>query len=630
VFSIDQVLDALQVTREEFDVLYLQAQSHLPIAARQSFKAIGLEVDDGGAFQQALLYAQNQGWLDALVQAIILGGFENGNLAGMLVEKMPADDPFKAKLQALANFTKEPIYSPMLAKHIPRIMESTAKIMVDGNPMGTGVLISPDLVLTAWHVVKALFIDRGSRWELASPSAKNLSVMFNDFAMWLLGKPHVPELVQGTIAAYQVGVETIVLFSNCHRDELTNQIPANLQDLKGLWDYAIIKLQHSVERRWVPLDVHGLVPRPNDRLFLVQHPLGDTQMIDPGAVTPCDPSLNGIVPSVRFLHNCNTLEGSSGGPCYDKGFALIGIHQGTWPAAQSQPVRNRGIPIVRVAEHLKGMLGNLAILQPVDRPVYDLGPDNNYEPVIGCKSFQEAMWNMAIVGRRQVIKVTGRSGTGKTFRVRLLQTLLKDEIHLKISLKADQFAAGDAGNLAALICREAGAECDPLSYPEDTNSTSIVWLRDVVLPQIMSTLAARRNGRLVWIILMELNKFDIQKRIVSDLLLLLYQQVVEHKWLRIVLDGMKGEIPRDLEDKDLVESQTVRELQPDDVASCIRGILRSRDIDDIKAIAQLGVVQLIPSYQNLLVSDESNAAKSLSDGVRRFIRDYLAAVKAAG
>lgn len=51
---------------------------------------------------------------------------------------------------------------------------------------------------------------------------------------------------------------------------------------------------------------------------------------------------------------------------------------------------------------------------------------------------------------------------------------------------------------------------------------------------------------MVWLLITDLNQFDIQGKLATELLLLIYEQVKTSSWLHIVLDGLKADIPRSL------------------------------------------------------------------------------------
>ena len=60
---------------------------------------------------------------------------------------------------------------------------------------------------------------------------------------------------------------------------------------------------------------------------------------------------------------------------------------------------------------------------------------------------------------------------------------------------------------------------------------------------MMSKLNAVRNNRLVWLTITNLNLYDIEGDHASEFLRCFYEQLRQNEWLRIVLDGMRGDVP---------------------------------------------------------------------------------------
>src|SRR5262249_6986170 len=148
------------------------------------------------------------------------------------------------------------------------------------------------------------------------------------------------------------------------------------------------------------------------------------------------------------------------------------------------------------------------------------------QPIVGCDPFQTIVWRSAIAGKPKIILVSGDySGSGKTFRLAVLSTMLPDAGHLKVLLPADQISKMPAARLAEVICQTAGAAPPAMVSLGDYNSTVTTWLKDEVVRKTVAALDGVRQGRLVWLLLSELNKNEIQGDQASPLLFLLYEQV---------------------------------------------------------------------------------------------------------
>src|SRR5262249_37042088 len=140
-----------------------------------------------------------------------------------------------------------------------------------------------------------------------------------------------------------------VAFCACHSDELAGNLPADLSVLDGLYDYCVIRLKSTpgLERGNARLDMRAVVPAADAPILVLQHPAGASMRHDQSVIAqPALYSNAAQIPALRFVHLANALPGSSGGPCFDSTFSLIGFHQGAWNARAAQSA-NRGVPIVK-------------------------------------------------------------------------------------------------------------------------------------------------------------------------------------------------------------------------------------------------------------------------------------------
>lgn len=632
MLAVQDVAQALTATRTEFGTVFLQAQAQadIPTTERQEFEAIAAAAPDRDAFAGALQYAQAHGFFDALVNLILDERLENGHLTRLLMEEK-VQQRGDAALQAMTDLALGFEQPDVVAKGIADGIRWTAKVLVDGQFEGTGILIAPHLVLTAWHVVKQVFtLDAGGSWQPIPDAGNRLTFVFDDFLARVdRGAPFQP-VSSEPVPAHQ---SWCVVFSSCHNDELAGRLPADLTQLKGRWDYVLIRLARPLAsaRSWASLDPKSVVPRANERIFVFQHPAGQPLRLADDVVAAADAALRAVVPAFRFLHYANTVGGSSGGPCFDKTFALFGFHQGEWiNGAPNGRVTNRGVPIVRVLEHVKAQITELPALDPSDVPIWSLGPANGYAPVIGTESFQSIVWRAAIGGAPRVLVIGGASGSGKTFRANLLSSMLPDGSHLKLLLRAEAIAKASVLDLAARICAAAGAELPSIAPLADANSTAVTWLKSEVASKIITTLGTVRKDRRVWLILTDLNAFDIEDPHASQLLLLLYEQSVAVDWLRVVLDGMKGDLPLTVGVQ--TERHRVPQVSLDDIQAYFRHFRDELKLADSGVMSDVDILvrsqQLLRNYERALDATPDQAISGLATEIMTTANDYLAALAA--
>lgn len=168
------------------------------------------------------------------------------------------------------------------------------RIIVNGTVMGSGVLVSYRLVLTAWHV-----INRKQGWDPQDPP--RIEVLTSD------GQRLVARLTKQS--------------SPCHPKEWDGEVP-NDNELDGFDDYALLRLTQPVGfllgfAKWS-------CPAPdwsnNAHCLLVHFPQGADAPLSPGQASFATAGR-------RFRHTALSDQGSSGGAVFSNSLALIGVHQ---------------------------------------------------------------------------------------------------------------------------------------------------------------------------------------------------------------------------------------------------------------------------------------------------------------
>jgi hypothetical protein len=593
---------------------------------RVAFEAVATSGVDVESFAAALQYAQANGWLEPLVHAIVEEGREDGRLTEALVkEKANAGD---AALQAIANVAAGFPQPEVAFRGYADVRHWTVKVLLDGTASGSGILIGPHLVLTAWHVVQSLFRPMpAGGWEADPNAAPRLQAEFDDYLTPIRPGGALAPKAPSRVKAHP---KWCVVFSRCHDDELQERLPADLAQLEGRWDYVVIRLEKAPgqERRWASLDARAAVPRAQSPIVVFQHPAGQPMRLGHGQILQPDQNAAAAIPRLRFLHGANTVKGSSGGPCFDTAFMLFGFHQGEWAGAPNNGPRNRGIPLARVIEHIKAEIQNLPTPDPSETPIWRLGPADKLAPVIGCDTFQTVVWRSAIAGQPKVIAIGGdRAGCGKTFRLGILASMLPDAGHLKIALGAAQISKMPAARLAEVICQTAGAAVPAFASTADYGSTTTTWLKDEVVRKTMTALDAVRNGRLVWLLLSELNKSEIQGEHASSYLFSFYEQVATVDWLRIVFDGMTGDLPVTV--KDLMERHRVPPIAASDIATYLRRALADLGIPEDAGLEVLGRLAQ-DDLDEAIANNSPTPMTALSRRARLIVDKYVDVVAPGG
>src|SRR5262249_17485773 len=110
--------------------------------------------------------------------------------------------------------------------------------------------------------------------------------------------------------------------------------PNDIQLISSSLDFVLLRLDTRIglqpmergggrRRGWVLPPPNNNVPQnlqTQDWIIIPQHPNGNSQRIDFGRFKEMDQT------QTRIRYNTNTAEGTSGAPCFDQQFRLVGIH----------------------------------------------------------------------------------------------------------------------------------------------------------------------------------------------------------------------------------------------------------------------------------------------------------------
>lgn len=544
MLSIELIIQGIRCSRSEFSKLFLQAQS---IADKQhaiAFEAIALSSYDGPAIYAGLYYSEENGFLKELTLLVITNGLEDGRLAKALAENAHFESPGNANLEAMVDLANGFDFPLQVYKGIIRSMRITAKILINNDAVGTGILIQPNLILTSWHAVASLFILTEGIYYPVEGSGNRISVEFEDFLSVI---SNTNSYYGKNKIAVNVREHWCLGFCVCHPEELKKRMPSNLEQLEGHWDYVLIHLAKApgFERDWEKIRNPAPVPNPQEKIILFQHPGGQTMKVDQKFIVTPNPKYPSVVPGFRFVHSANTLPGSSGGPCFNKDFKLFGIHQGVWNEPNGKTL-NRGVPLQQIVKHITDNEIDIPDIDPIDFPIWRIQGVTEFIPVVGCDDFKSAVWESVDIGLRKLFIISGQSGHGKTFRLAVLRALLPESSHHIINISAAVISKMTAAELTTYICNVVG-QIDPgFAVYDDINSSGTVWIKTELIPAIITALQTSRNDRLVWICFAELNSFTFENQSASDLLFALYEELLTEDWLRIVLDDMQARIPQTL------------------------------------------------------------------------------------
>ena len=359
-------------------------------------------------------------------------------------------------------------------------------------------------------------------------------------------------------------------------------------------DFALIRLDGvpGVERGWYRL-LPDLWPRTDASVYVAQYPGQYALKIAAGRyVELCDAHRR------RVRHGANTARGASGGLClgFDRQTGTLkpsALHQASVTVTGAAGVAagaavatgaganggdgatvNQAIPLAKIAPLIAPLARRVDDAAPLLRLGAASGCDHVAAPVLGRAGFQKYVAE-AVNGDARIIVVRpsvsrGRStrGLGKSFSEVLLRSLVATDTHVVVSFRADEIPT-DAGETARAIldriapapastapatAAPAGPAANPAapgpaggagwSRPEGASTTETAWIADHLIDlDFAPRLAAAAHGRLVWLVLDELDRTDLPDAGGRRFLDALYQKIATVPALRIVLIGLSRDLP---------------------------------------------------------------------------------------
>jgi V8-like Glu-specific endopeptidase len=281
-----------------------------------------------------------------------------------------------------------------------RVVRSTrCRIRVGGKAAGSGLLVGPSTVLTAWHVLK----------DAAGSSTARIDVDFADGS-------HVPAVLP------------LRFESRCGDRELKGQFPQNDNEVADAHDVALLQLRRPVGAALGRVALAGpdLQLRTRDSMFLVHYPEGDYGGISPGIFC----KLRNL--SARWGHSVSTDGGSSGGGCFNTSQVLVGIHQGRTPDGKYKVASGRLVPASRFPAGLREVIAQ----DEAPPRVWSLDGTAHGPLVLGRQGFFEAFSAASRAsGRIRGVRIrrvdAGADTSGLPFSYMMLEYLVARGVDLR-------------------------------------------------------------------------------------------------------------------------------------------------------------------------------------------------------
>jgi hypothetical protein len=223
----------------------------------------------------------------------------------------------------LERLIKQPFFDVNRWRERLGIIEGqVCRVEIEGRSHGTGFLVGPDLVLTAFHVLEEII---NGKWPPDLAGCRFDHKQLNDS-----GTVH-----EGTLYEFARPNWLVDFSPSASYEDLVN--PDSRRSLgPNELTYALVRLArpagadpvgghraapNAASRRWIRI-APGATPLRGGPVLIVQHPEGSPLKVafDSNGVIAID---NG---GTRIFYRVNTAPGSSGSPCFDSDWQLLAMH----------------------------------------------------------------------------------------------------------------------------------------------------------------------------------------------------------------------------------------------------------------------------------------------------------------
>jgi hypothetical protein len=286
-----------------------------------------------------------------------------------------------------------------------------AMVEIGGQSTGTGVLVGPDMLLTAGHVVD------GASWPTDPTAGSEVRARF-DY------EPAADQLPAAT--GIRVDVVELMCASPPTRGEQQGQMRTRDWEraTAGELDFALLRLamvppEGAGPRGFFPLDAASYT-FGDASLVMVGHPLGQFQKTD---LSPGIPWQNHACTRVRYRGN--SFAGSSGSAVIDLRGRLVALHH------YSEHNANQGVPISAIAAALgPRLLDRLRAAAAIRAgaagdPVRGRRAPIRLDglPLVNRKRFSTSIDRLVLGDGARQLLVTGEPGSGVSYSFQLASYL---------------------------------------------------------------------------------------------------------------------------------------------------------------------------------------------------------------
>jgi hypothetical protein len=296
----------------------------------------------GSTFEQRIFSlirkAQAQGWTNSLIEGLQADVPDNPLVrnfpdAVRMLAAEPARTATAVQPPSLEKIARGGGFEDIrrFAQKLAQIGEAVCRIETPaGTPNGTGILISPEFVITNYHVLER---------QIRSGANKPEITCRFDYARDAAG------LAEGTPVTLADNDGWLIASSPYDPDVDTRGLGVAAADCL---DFAIVRLSHSMPAERIPLPPRSdAIEIAKDMpVLVVQHPKGTPMALAMGASLGLNENRS------RLRYDTDTLPGSSGSPVFNQHLDLIALHHAGDTDAVTRATYNQGIPFAKIASAL--------------------------------------------------------------------------------------------------------------------------------------------------------------------------------------------------------------------------------------------------------------------------------------
>jgi hypothetical protein len=218
--------------------------------------------------------------------------------------------------------------------------------------LGTGFLVGPDAVLTAYHTLSAHIAAANAKLE----SPGRCCAVFDYYS----GDPLTSfDKIPASCRVVEFHKDWLISANEDMPQDGLFRAPNSqqLQLLPTRLDFALIKLADPIgkqtrqraggaRRSWIRVCPPAVNLRQDDRIIIPQHPNGYHLRIDFGRFSQTDSDLD--TSKTRMRYDTETDTGTSGAPCFDHRFMLVGMHNASFRPDMVDVRKNQAIRIANI------------------------------------------------------------------------------------------------------------------------------------------------------------------------------------------------------------------------------------------------------------------------------------------